>query len=138
MFSKKRNIMDYNVHIHCWLIHIQPCCISYFSYFHLYFSTCTSITFPLILQQYAINCILIHVYFSNIWMCSKPPVLCLWRSCRRCCDMPAEQFRWRGAMSGRQLLHVSQCQPVWATWHSGDGLQPPCCHSRPEGRGVCA
>lgn len=51
----------------------------------------------------------------------------------------AEQHRWRGrAVPGRQLLHVGWRQPVRAAWRGGDGLQPPCCHSRPEGVCVCA
>lgn len=61
----------------------------------------------------------------------------LYSSSRRRCDGPAEQYWGWSTMSGRQLLHVSWRQPVWATWRGGDGIPPPCCHSGPEGVCVC-
>lgn len=54
-------------------------------------------------------------------------------SCGGRCNSWTDQHRWCSEVSGRQLLHVSWCQPVWATWRSGAGLQPTRGHPRPEG-----
>lgn len=61
----------------------------------------------------------------------------LYSSSRRRCDGPAEQSWGWSAMSGRQLLHVSWRQPVWAARRGGDGVQQPCRRAGTEGVCVC-
>lgn len=69
--------------------------------------------------------------FSQTSMSCNVFFLC--SSCEWRCDRPSEQRRRQGTLSRRQLLYVCGRQPVWATWHSSDGLQTSCRHSRPKG-----
>lgn len=91
--------------------------------------------------------ILTLLYFIYVSLCMHQPfkhpfsilnatlllLYCRWR-----CIGTSEQYRWGCVLPWRQLLHVSWRQPLWASGHRGNGVQPPRRHSRPEGVWVWA